>query len=131
MVEGVRRDHAADVTSTAQAAANVQGEFGVPGVDVGLVAGAQATLALCEPARNSEACLIWSLANWRLDGLIGLFAEVRRHRQLCSSAISHPRQNKEGRHGRNWKKRFIYSWVRSLSIHQLGGTIRYYRTAHA
>lgn len=39
--------------------------------------------------------------------------------------------NKEGRRGRNWKKRFTYSWVRSLGIHRLGGTIRYYRTAHA
>jgi hypothetical protein len=39
--------------------------------------------------------------------------------------------NKKGRRGRNWKKRFTYSWVRSLGIHRLGGTIRYYRTAHA
>jgi RNA-directed DNA polymerase len=39
--------------------------------------------------------------------------------------------NKEGRRGRNWKKRFTYSWVRSLGIHRLSGTIRYYRTAHA
>ncbi len=39
--------------------------------------------------------------------------------------------NKEGRRGRNWKKRFTYSWVRSLGIHRLGGTVRYYRTAHA
>ena len=39
--------------------------------------------------------------------------------------------NKEGRRGRNWKKRFTYSWVRSLGIHHLSGTVRYYRTAHA
>jgi RNA-directed DNA polymerase len=39
--------------------------------------------------------------------------------------------NKEGRRGRNWKKRFTYSWVRSLGIHRLSGTVRYYRTAHA
>jgi hypothetical protein len=39
--------------------------------------------------------------------------------------------NKEGRRGRNWKKRFTYSWVRSLGIHRPDGTIRYYRTAHA
>jgi group II intron reverse transcriptase/maturase len=39
--------------------------------------------------------------------------------------------NKEGRRGRNWKKRFTYSWVQSLGIHQLSGTVRYYRTAHA
>jgi len=39
--------------------------------------------------------------------------------------------NKEGRRGRNWKKRFTYSWVRSLEIHRLSGTTRYYRTAHA
>jgi group II intron reverse transcriptase/maturase len=38
--------------------------------------------------------------------------------------------NKEGRRGRNWKKRFTYSWVRSLGIHRLGGTVRY-RSAHA
>ena len=39
--------------------------------------------------------------------------------------------NKEGRRGRNWKKRFTYSWVRSLGVHRLSGTVRYYRTAHA
>ena len=39
--------------------------------------------------------------------------------------------NKEGRRGRNWKKHFTYSWVRSLSIHRLSGTVRYNRTAHA
>lgn len=39
--------------------------------------------------------------------------------------------NKEGRRGRNWKKRFTYSWVRSLGIHRLSGTVRYYRAAHA
>jgi len=39
--------------------------------------------------------------------------------------------NKEVRRGRNWKKRFTYSWVRSLGVHQLSGTVRYYRTAHA
>jgi len=39
--------------------------------------------------------------------------------------------NKEGRRGRNWKKRFTYSWVRSLGIHRLSGMVRYYRTAHA
>lgn len=39
--------------------------------------------------------------------------------------------NKEGRRGRNWKKRFTYSWARSLDVHRLGGTVRYYRTAHA
>lgn len=39
--------------------------------------------------------------------------------------------NKEGRRGRNWKKRFTYSWVQSLGIHHLSGTVRYYRTAHA
>ncbi len=39
--------------------------------------------------------------------------------------------NKEGRRGRNWKKRFTYSWVRSLGIHRLSGTVRYHRTAHA
>ena len=39
--------------------------------------------------------------------------------------------NKEGRRGRNWKKRFTYSWTRSLGIHRLSGTVRYYRTAHA
>ncbi|MCA1671236.1 MAG: group II intron reverse transcriptase/maturase [Actinobacteria bacterium] len=39
--------------------------------------------------------------------------------------------NKEGRRGRNWKKRFTYSWVRSLGVHRLGGTVRYYRTVHA
>ena len=39
--------------------------------------------------------------------------------------------NKEGRRGRNWKKRFTYSWVRSLGVHQLSGTVRYYRTVHA
>lgn len=39
--------------------------------------------------------------------------------------------NKEGRRGRNWKKRFTCSRVQSLSIHRLSGTIRYNRTTQA
>jgi RNA-directed DNA polymerase len=39
--------------------------------------------------------------------------------------------NKEGRRGRNWTKRFTSSWLRSLGVHRLSGTVRYYRTAHA
>jgi len=37
---------------------------------------------------------------------------------------------KEGRRGRNWSKRFNYSWKQGLGVHRLGGTVRY-RTVHA
>jgi RNA-directed DNA polymerase len=37
---------------------------------------------------------------------------------------------KEGRRGRNWDKRFNYSWKQNLGVHQLGGMVRY-RAAHA
>jgi RNA-directed DNA polymerase len=63
----------------------------------------------------------WSNSAWK-------FAAIDRyvHQRLAILA-----SNKEGRRGRNWKKRFTYSWVRSLGIHPLSGTVRYYRTAHA
>jgi RNA-directed DNA polymerase len=37
---------------------------------------------------------------------------------------------KEGRRGRNWDKRFNYSWKQNLGVHQLGGMVRY-RAVHA
>jgi group II intron reverse transcriptase/maturase len=37
---------------------------------------------------------------------------------------------KEGRRGRNWSKRFNYSWMQGLGVHRLSGTVRY-RTVHA
>jgi hypothetical protein len=39
--------------------------------------------------------------------------------------------NKEGRRGRNWDRRFNHAWLQSLGVHQLSGTVRYYRTVHA
>jgi RNA-directed DNA polymerase len=48
------------------------------------------------------------------------------HRRLATLA-----SNKEGRRGRNWKRRFTSSWIKSLGVHHLSGTVRYYGTAHA
>ena len=48
------------------------------------------------------------------------------HRRLAALA-----SNKEGRRGRNWKRRFTSSWIKSLGVHHLSGTVRYYGTAHA
>lgn len=39
--------------------------------------------------------------------------------------------NKEGRRGRNWKRKFTSSWFRSLGVHRLSGTVRYCGTVHA
>lgn len=48
------------------------------------------------------------------------------HRRLATFA-----SNKEGRRGRNWKRRFTSSWIQSLGVHHLSGTVRYYGTVHA
>lgn len=48
------------------------------------------------------------------------------HRRLAIFA-----SNKEGRRGRNWTRRFTSSWVESLGVHRLNGTVRYYGTVHA
>jgi RNA-directed DNA polymerase len=48
------------------------------------------------------------------------------HRRLATFA-----SNKEGRRGRNWKRRFTSSWIKSLGVHHLSGTVRYYGTVHA
>jgi group II intron reverse transcriptase/maturase len=48
------------------------------------------------------------------------------HRRLATFA-----SNKEGRRGRNWKRRFTSSWIQSLGVYHLSGTVRYYGTAHA
>ena len=53
-------------------------QLGVPCVDVGLVAGSQAALALCEPVEEHGGLLICSPARFRLDRVIGLFSALAR-----------------------------------------------------